>query len=107
MVLYSPLQVKLHALTLALGDGWSVLCPGHFISRESLWYLLDRRLGGHQSHSGHDEEKNPITTGNQIQAVQPIASNFTDQVIALMTLYCTAAIFSEFFYKIYIYTSDF
>jgi hypothetical protein len=101
MALYCPWLIKLYALTLTLGEGWSVSRPGHFTSGESFQYLPDMRLGGHHSHCGHGEEKNPTTTGNQVQAVQPTDSNFIDQATAHdLILQCSTT--SKFFYKRYL-----
>jgi hypothetical protein len=57
-------EVQLQAfLTAALDGGeWSASRPAAYTPREraSLWYPLDRRLGGPQSRSGRScEEKNP------------------------------------------------
>lgn len=40
------------SLTLAIdADGWSAFCPSHFVSWESTWYVLDRRLDVSQRKS--------------------------------------------------------
>jgi len=61
MKAYWGVVVLFHAfLTLTLGGEWSASRPGRFIPKgKSLWYALDRRLGGPQSRSGRGgEEKN-------------------------------------------------
>jgi hypothetical protein len=54
-------QLRTHSLTSALDGGeWSASPPGRFTPQgKNLWYSLDRRLGGPQSHSERGgEEKN-------------------------------------------------
>jgi hypothetical protein len=55
MKAYWGVDVQLHTfLILALDGGeWSVSCLGCFTSQgKSMWYPLDRRLGGPRSQSG-------------------------------------------------------
>jgi hypothetical protein len=46
----------------------------------SLRYLLDRRLGGPQSRSGHgvEEKKVPAYAGNRTPVVSPVAQSVTE-----------------------------
>jgi hypothetical protein len=56
---------------------------------KSLWYPLDRRLGGHQSPSGRgDEEKNshPLP-GLETPIIQPVAQRYTTDISRLPRVY--------------------
>jgi hypothetical protein len=60
-----------HSLTSALDVGeWSASRPGRFTPRKSLWYPLDRRLGGPQGRSGRGSEEK---AGNR--TVEPRSSS--------------------------------
>jgi hypothetical protein len=75
---------------LNLGTGWRwvvsfTLQPLYFRGK-SPWYLLDRRLAGPQSRSGHgDEEKNsePLP-GLESPIIQPIAQRYTTELFRLL-----------------------
>jgi hypothetical protein len=48
--------------------------------RKSPRYPLDKRLGGSQSRSAH-EEKYPAPVGNWTPIIHPVASRYTDWAI--------------------------
>jgi hypothetical protein len=79
-----------HSLTSALDGGeWSASRHGRFIPQgKSLWYPLNRRLGGSQSRSGRGgEEKNsqPRRESNpRIPIVQPVAQRYIDWAITAL-----------------------
>jgi hypothetical protein len=76
---------------LDLGTSWRlvvIFTPQPVYSRgKSLWYPLDRKLGGPQNRSGRRrEEKNLAPTGTRTptpSAVQSVAQCYTDYAIAV------------------------
>jgi hypothetical protein len=68
-------ETILHAFQTSAADGdeWSATHQLTYFQRKSPWYQLDRKLGGPQSQSAHeDEEKNPCLCweSNSNHAVQ-------------------------------------
>jgi hypothetical protein len=63
-----------------LGGGWSTPRPGRFTPRKRYPIPLYRRLGGHQDRSGRVRKIAP-PPGFDPQAVQPVASRYTDCAI--------------------------
>jgi hypothetical protein len=81
MTAYGGLEgVATPYLTSALDGGeWLASRLGRFTPRNSLWYPLNRRLGGPQNRSGrYGLEKNLMPARSRIPAVQPAARLCTD-----------------------------
>jgi hypothetical protein len=60
--------------------------PAALPQRKSPRYLLDRRLGGPQSRSGHGGEENNFQSlpGFEPQIIQPVAQRYTTELSRLL-----------------------
>jgi hypothetical protein len=74
------------SLTSALyGGEWSASRPGRFTlpHGKSLWFPLDRRLGGPQNRSergGEEENSQPLPV-SEAPIIQPIAHRYTSEML--------------------------
>jgi hypothetical protein len=72
--------------TLDLGTRWrgmvSFISQLIYPQRKSLWYPLDRRLGGLQARSGRggEEINSQLLPGLELPIIQPVAQRYTTEL---------------------------